>query len=121
MVERNKKYTKLSLYRIVCYKSIGILQMKRDYIEQYGYFDLEYLCEYEKLECFEFFVLLKLLETDEIHIDEYIKKSLEERKNNPLLWSRKRNFWAFKRDQYNHIIKNINKNKTIFIFKKLKL
>lgn len=48
--------------------------MKRDYIEQYGYFDLEYLCEYEKFECYEFFVLLKLLENGEINIDEYIKK-----------------------------------------------
>lgn len=48
--------------------------MKRTHIDDVGYFDLEYMCEHDNLECPEFFVLLQRLENDEIDIDEYINE-----------------------------------------------
>jgi hypothetical protein len=47
--------------------------MNRPHIEEMGYYDLEFLCEFENFECVEFWKILNRFELNEISYDEYLK------------------------------------------------
>lgn len=51
--------------------------MIRTHIELFGYFDLEYLCEFEGFDYPEFFNLLNRLKNDEIDNDEYFDEMMK--------------------------------------------
>ena len=51
--------------------------MKRIHIDVHGYFDLEYLCEYDCFACLEYFLLLNRLDNDEITNEEYINELIK--------------------------------------------